>query len=307
MSVMADEPPRKGSSKAPGKGLGRGLSALLAEDPDDQPALDRLRSSRTVPVENLVPNRYQPRQLFDRDEINALAQSIRENGILMPILVRRIGEGHDGNTFEIVAGERRWRAAQEAQLYEVPIIIKDLDDNKALEVALVENVQRQDLTPLEEAEGYRRLMDEFSRTQEDVAQAAGKSRSHVANILRLLGLPDDVKELMQQGLLTAGHGRALLASENPEILAQDVLKRGLNVRQTEQLVKKPSNIAKKSVPLGGPEQDTNSRAMERHISETLGLVVKIRHQGERGEVRISFNSLDQFDEILNRLSQQLDG
>ncbi|MFP6699088.1 MAG: ParB/RepB/Spo0J family partition protein, partial [Alphaproteobacteria bacterium] len=258
---MAEESPRKN----PSKGLGRGLSALLAEDPDDQPALDRLRSSRTVPVENLVPNRYQPRQLFDRDEINALAQSIRENGILMPILVRRIGESHDGNTFEIIAGERRWRAAQEAQLYEVPIVIKDLDDNKALEVALVENVQRQDLTPLEEAEGYRRLMDEFSRTQEDVAQAAGKSRSHVANILRLLGLPDYVKELMQQGLLTAGHGRALLVSENPEILAQDVLKLGLNVRQTEKLVKKPIYTGKLGTSTGSAEQDTNSRAMERQL------------------------------------------
>ena len=179
MSVMAEEPPRKN----PSKGLGRGLSALLAEDPDDQPALDRLRSSRTVPVENLVPNRYQPRQLFDRDEINALAQSIRENGILMPILVRRIGESHDGNTFEIIAGERRWRAAQEAQLYEVPIVIKDLDDNKALEVALVENVQRQDLTPLEEAEGYRRLMDEFSRTQEENRRSSGRPLGLLAFIL----------------------------------------------------------------------------------------------------------------------------
>lgn len=303
MSAMAEEPPRKN----PSKGLGRGLSALLAEDPDDQPALDRLRSSRTVPVENLVPNRYQPRQLFDRDEINALAQSIRENGILMPILVRRIGESHDGNTFEIIAGERRWRAAQEAQLYEVPIVIKDLDDNKALEVALVENVQRQDLTPLEEAEGYRRLMDEFSRTQEDVAQAAGKSRSHVANILRLLRLPDYVKELMQQGLLTAGHGRALLASVNPEILAKDVLKLDLNVRQTEKLVKTSINTGKIYTSAGSAEQDTNSRAMEQQLSEKLGLVVKIRHHGERGVVRISFNSLEQFDEILNRLSQQPDG
>ena len=303
MSAMAEEPPRKN----PSKGLGRGLSALLAEDPDDQPALDRLRSSRTVPVENLVPNRYQPRQLFDRDEINALAQSIRENGILMPILVRRIGESHDGNTFEIIAGERRWRAAQEAQLYEVPIVIKDLDDNKALEVALVENVQRQDLTPLEEAEGYRHLMDEFSRTQEDVAQAAGKSRSHVANILRLLRLPDYVKELMQQGLLTAGHGRALLASVNPEILAKDVLKLDLNVRQTEKLVKTSINTDKIYTSAGSAEQDTNSRAMEQQLSEKLGLVVKIRHHGERGVVRISFNSLEQFDEILNRLSQQPDG
>ncbi len=293
---MTDDPPRKS--------LGRGLSALLAEDPDDKPALDRLRTDRTVPVENLVPNRYQPRQKFDQDELKGLTQSVRENGILMPILVRRMDDG--GETFEIVAGERRWRAAQEAQLYEVPIIIKDLDDNKALEVALIENVQRQDLTPLEEAEGYRRLMDEFSRTQEDVARAAGKSRSHVANLLRLLGLPEAIKDMLQNGSLSAGHGRALLAAEEPEVLAQTVLRQGLNVRQTELLVKKPRKSAVSEVAPGSSQQDANSRAMERQLSQKLGLVVKITHQGERGEVRITFNTLDQFDEILNRLNQQPD-
>jgi ParB family chromosome partitioning protein len=218
--------------------------------------------------------------------------------------------GPGGDTYEIVAGERRWRAAQEAQLYEVPVVIRDLDDNKALEVALVENVQRQDLTSLEEAEGYRRLIDEFSRTQEDVAQAAGKSRSHVANCLRLLGLPDTVKEMLQQGQLSAGHGRALLVADDPEILAQDVVRQGLNVRQTELLVKKPKQSEPHSglqkVAPGSSEQDADSRAVERQVSEKLGLVVKIMHQGERGEVRISFNSLDQFDEILGRLSQQID-
>jgi ParB family chromosome partitioning protein len=291
---MTDEPPRKG--------LGRGLSALLAEDPDDQPALERLRAARTVPVEKMVPNRYQPRQKFDRDELKGLTQSIRENGILMPILVRRTGD--DGETFEIVAGERRWRAAQEAQLYEVPVIIKELDDNKALEVALIENVQRQDLTPLEEAEGYRRLMADFARTQEDVARAAGKSRSHVANIMRLLGLPEVIKDMLQNGSLSAGHGRALLAAEDPEIMAQMVIRQGLNVRQTELLVKKPLKSAISEVAPGSSQQTVDGRAKERQLSEKLGLVVKIKHQGERGEVRIGFNSLDQFDEILNRLNQQ---
>ncbi|MBT3534837.1 MAG: ParB/RepB/Spo0J family partition protein [Rhodospirillaceae bacterium] len=296
------------TEETPRKGLGRGLSALLAEDPDDQPALDRLRTARTVPVENLVPNRYQPRQYFDSDELKALTQSVRENGILMPILVRRVAD--DSETFEIVAGERRWRAAQEAQLYEVPIIIKDLDDNKALELALIENVQRQDLTPLEEAEGYRRLMDEFTRTQEDVAQAAGKSRSHVANILRLLGLPDVIKDMLQNGSLSAGHGRALLAAQAPEDLARQVLQQGLNVRQTEQLAKKSqkSEVSEATAPpSSGSGQDADSRAMERQLSEKLGLVVKIKHQGERGEVRISFDSLDQFDEILSRLNQHPNG
>ena len=294
---MTDDTPRKN----PSKGLGRGLSALLAEDPDDQPAMDRMRSAQTVPVENLIPNRYQPRQFFDQDELRGLTQSIRENGILMPILVRRRDD--DSGMYEIVAGERRWRAAQEAQLHEVPIIIKELDDNKALEVALIENVQRQDLSPLEEAEGYQRLMQEFSRTQEDVARAAGKSRSHVANILRLLGLPDGVKQMLQQGALSAGHGRALLGAEDPVAMAQQVIKQGLNVRQTETLVKKPQISGPSEGAAVPPPDDVDTRAMERQLSEKLGLVVKISHQGERGEVRIGFKSLDQFDKILSRLSQ----
>jgi ParB family chromosome partitioning protein len=221
----------------------------------------------------------------------------------MPILVRRMAD--DQNSFEIVAGERRWRAAQAAQLYEVPIIVKELNDSQALEVALVENVQRQDLMPLEEAEGYRRLMEEFANTQEDLARAVGKSRSHVANIMRLLGLPEGVKALLQDGSLSAGHGRALLAAEDPDALAQTVVRQGLNVRQTEVLVKKPQKSATAATSSQVSGQDENTRAMEKQLSEKLGLTVKIRHQGERGEVRIGFRSLDQFDEILKRLSQQL--
>ncbi len=293
---MSEEPPRKG--------LGRGLSALLAEDPDDQPALDRLRVGKTVPIESLVPNRYQPRSYFDPEELEALTQSIRENGILMPILVRRDGE--DSSNFEIVAGERRWRAAQAAQLYEVPIIVKELDDSQALEVALIENVQRQDLTPLEEAEGYHRLMEEFNNTQEDLAQTVGKSRSHVANIIRLLGLPEAVKAMLQDGSLSAGHGRALLSAEDPEVLARAVVRRGLNVRQTEALVKKPQKTTVSSANRG-EETDVNTLAMEKQLSEKLGLTVKINHRGEKGEVRIAFTSLEQFDEILNRLNQHPHG
>ncbi|MDP7546441.1 MAG: ParB/RepB/Spo0J family partition protein [Alphaproteobacteria bacterium] len=292
---MNEEPPRKG--------LGRGLSALLAEDPDDQPALDRLRVGRTVPIENLVANRFQPRSYFDPEELQALTQSIQENGILMPILVRRMAD--DSGNFEIVAGERRWRAAQAAQLYEVPVIVKELDDGQALEMALIENVQRQDLTALEEAEGYRRLMDEFANTQDDLARAVGKSRSHVANIMRLLALPDGVKALLQDGSLSAGHGRALLGAEDPEAMAQIVVRRGLNVRQTENLAKKPQKTAAEAASSQAAGKDENTRAMEKQLSEKLGLTVKINHQGERGEVRIAFTSLDQFDEILKRLSQQL--
>ena len=292
---MTENQPRKGFSK----GLGRGLSALLAEDPDDQLALDRMRPAQTVPVENLVANRYQPRQRFDRDELQALTESVKANGILMPILVRRLG---DGKNYEIVAGERRWRAAQEAQLYEVPVVVKELDDKQALEMALVENIQREDLTPLEEAEGYRRLMKDFGHTQEDVAQVSGKSRSHIANMLRLLGLPDIVKDMVEDGRLTVGHARALLSAERPAILAEQVVVQGLNVRQTELLVKQPRYTATYRVASGGSSEEPDTRALERQLSDKLGLRVKIKHNGERGEVRIGFESLDQFDDILKRLS-----
>ena len=292
---MTENQPRKGFSK----GLGRGLSALLAEDPDDQLALDRMRPAQAVPVENLVANRYQPRQRFDRDELQALTESVKANGILMPILVRRLG---DGKNYEIVAGERRWRAAQEAQLYEVPVVVKELDDKQALEMALVENIQRQDLTPLEEAEGYRRLMKDFGHTQEDVAQVSGKSRSHVANMLRLLGLPDIVKNMVEDGRLTVGHARALLSAERPAILAKQVVGQGLNVRQTELLVKQPRYTATYRVVSGSSSEEPDARALERQLSDKLGLRVKIKHNGERGEVRIGFESLDQFDDILKRLS-----
>ena len=290
------------SAEQPRKGLGRGLSALLAEDPDDQPALERLRVGRTVPIESLVPNRFQPRDFFDPEELQALTQSIRENGILMPILVRHVGD--DNSRFEIVAGERRWRAAQAAQLHEVPIIVKELDDRQSLEVALIENVQRQDLTALEEAEGYRRLMEEFANTQEDLARVVGKSRSHVANIMRLLGLPHSVKALLQDGSLSAGHGRALLRAEDPETMALTVVRRGLNVRQTELLVRNSLKPAAGPAKTAASGSDADTRAIEKQLSDKLGLTVNISHHGERGEVRIAFASLEQCDEILHRLSQQ---
>jgi len=290
------------SAEQPRKGLGRGLSALLAEDPDDQPALERLRVGRTVPIESLVPNRFQPRNFFDPEELQALTQSIRENGILMPILARHVGD--DNSRFEIVAGERRWRAAQAAQLHEVPIIVKELDDHQSLEVALIENVQRQDLTALEEAEGYHRLMEEFANTQEDLARVVGKSRSHVANIMRLLGLPHSVKALLQDGNLSAGHGRALLRAEDPETMALTVVRRGLNVRQTELLVRNSLKPATRPAKTAASGSDVDTRAIEKQLSEKLGLTVNISHHGERGEVRIAFASLEQCDEILHRLSQQ---
>ena len=293
--TMTENLTRKGVAK----GLGRGLSALLAEDSNDQGALDQLRLVRTVPVESIVPNRFQPRRRFDREKLRALSESVKKNGILMPILVRRLG---DGQSYEIVAGERRWRAAQEAQLHDVPVVVKELDDKQSLELALVENIQRQDLTALEEAEGYEQLITEFNRTQEEVAKASGKSRSHIANTLRLLGLPDGVKDLLQDGRLSAGHARAILSAEQPVMLAKRVVALGLNVRQTEQLAKKLIKSANNSVSLSKFSVDPDTRLIENRLSEKLGLVVKIAHKGECGEVRIKFSSLDQFDSLVEHLN-----
>lgn len=277
--------------------LGRGLSALLGEESEDYAELDRLRLSKTVPVEFLQPSRFQPRRRFDEEEIRGLVDSIRANGILQPILVRRITDQPD--RFEIIAGERRWRAAQAAKLHEVPVIIKDLSDGDALEIALVENLQRQNLTPLEEAEAYRRLMEEFSHTQEDLARALGKSRSHIANTLRLLGLPEPVRTLLDEGKLTAGHGRALLAAADPARLAEQVVSKGLNVRQTETLAQGKKRAPR---PAAHAEKDADTIALENEVSNLLGLKVAINHHPAGGTVTIRYQTLEQLDEILRRLS-----
>jgi ParB family chromosome partitioning protein len=291
------------------RGLGRGLSALL--DEADAPlvveappgeAVPGLAGVREAPIELLRRNPDQPRRFFDEEALEELAESVRQKGLLQPILVRP-APGAPGE-FQIVAGERRWRAAQAAQLHEVPIIVKELDDRQSLEVALIENVQRQDLTALEEAEGYRRLMEEFANTQEDLARVVGKSRSHVANIMRLLGLPHSVKALLQDGSLSAGHGRALLGAEDPETMALTVVRRGLNVRQTELLVRNSLKPAAGPAKTAASKSDADTRAIEKQLSDKLGLTVNISHHGERGEVRIAFASLEQCDEILHRLSQQ---
>jgi len=279
------------------KNLGRGLSSLLGEDNADYAELDKLRTTKQVPVEFLHPGRYQPRRNFDKEQIADLAQSIREKGILQPLLVRRHPEKADA--FEIIAGERRWHAAQEANLHQVPVIIKDLSDQETLEVALVENLQRQDLSALEEAQGYRRLMEEFSHTQEILAASVGKSRSHVANTLRLLSLPDPVKELLEQGKLSAGHARALLNADDPVALARKVVKQGLNVRQTEKLAQNKTTTAK---PRPGAEKDADIRALEEDLTNLLGLRTEVRHRNGRGSLTIHYKSLDQLDGVLHRLS-----
>ncbi len=284
--------------------LGRGLSALLGNGTTEAAAADeRARPSRTVPVEALRPGQFQPRRRFDAEAIEALSQSIREKGILQPILVRRPADGSDG--YEIVAGERRWRAAQRAQLHEVPVIVRDLSDQDALEIAIVENVQRESLSPVEEAEGYNRLIADFSYTQEQLAQTVGKSRSHIANTLRLLGLPGSVRELLDKGAISAGHARALVGAANPAVLAAQIVARGLSVRATERLVQgaKADGAGRRAAP----PKTADTVALERDLADLLGLRVKINWDGKAGSVTLRFSDLDQFDGLLSRLKSRETG
>ena len=292
--------------------LGRGLEALFGED-DDYGALSKVRQSRVVGVEFMTPNPYQPRRRFDDESFQNLVQSIQQQGILQPILVREL-PGSDGH-YQIIAGERRWRAAQQAQLHEVPVVVRDLDDREALQIAIVENVQRQDLTALEEAEGYKRLVDEFSHTQDDIARTVGKSRSHVANTLRLLDLPVDVQAMVQHGELSAGHARALIGCPDPMAAARQVVEDGLNVRQTEALARKllhgdeaPRRAAGRRSAgggraTGGGEKNPDTLALEEQVSDLLGLQVTIATgAGEAGVLAIHYDSLEQLDDVLKRLS-----
>jgi ParB family chromosome partitioning protein len=295
------------------RNLGRGLSSLLG---DDEPAadlgeLDKLRSSKTVPVEFVKPGKFQPRHNFDDERFQELVDSVRAKGILQPILVRRHPD--DRNAYEIIAGERRWRAAQMAQLHEVPVIIREFSDKEALEVALVENLQRQDLSAIEEAEGYKRLMEEFQHTQEDLAKVVGKSRSHVANTLRLLTLPALVRTLVEEGTLSAGHARALLGSPIAEELAEKVVAKGLSVRQTEKLAQAEGGKAARAPASGGGKvrddehKDPDTLALERDLSNLLGLKVSIKFNGEGGELVIHYRTLEQLDDVLHRLSAPREG
>jgi ParB family chromosome partitioning protein len=278
--------------------LGRGLSALLGND--EAPA--ELGPQRAMAIELLHPGRYQPRGRFAPEELEALAQSVRENGILQPILVRP----HDklGGHFEIVAGERRWRAAQLAQLHEVPIILRSLDDRSTLEIALIENVQREDLTPLEEAEGYARLMSEFDYTQETLAERIGKSRSAIANLLRLRGLPEAVRALISEGKLSVGHARTLIGAPDPIALAHEIVAKDLNVRQAEALVKKqkPEASRKKGAPAATPAKDADTRALEHDLSLKLGLKVEVQFDGKGGRLVLHYGSLDQLDSVIEKLN-----
>lgn len=294
---MADESKRKG--------LGRGLSALIGDDTAETAHGAVSRGLREIPIEFLRPNPFQPRHDFDEGKIAELAESIREKGIIQPIVVRPVAGETDA--YEIVAGERRWRAAQRALLHEVPVVIKEIDDGEALEIAIIENVQRADLNPVEEAEGYERLMSEFRHTQDQVAQIVGKSRSHVANTLRLLTLPDDVKAMLGDGRLSAGHGRALTVADNPAALAKRIVEKGLNVRQVEEAVRGGTKSKSRRKPQE-TAKDADTIALERDLSSALGLTVEVVYKGdEGGEVRIRYRSLDQLDEICQRLTHRHDG
>ncbi len=291
------------------RGLGRGLSALLSESEaeHDEETYEEVKKAAegasNIPIELIRANPAQPRRLFNESDLADLANSIREKGVLQPLLLR---PASDGEGYEIVAGERRWRAAQKAGQHSLPAVIRELSDAETLEIAIIENVQRADLSPLEEAEAYRRLMDEFDRTQANVADVVGKSRAHVANTMRLLNLPESVRKLVGEGKLSAGHARALLGAEAPEALAKKAVAEGLSVRAVEALAKKPAadDAPRKSGggSRGGSGKDPDTVALESDVAASLGLNVDIRHAGEGGEVRISYKSLEQLDDLCRRLT-----
>jgi ParB family chromosome partitioning protein len=281
--------------------LGRGLAALIGDVDDEVTVLDRARGQRKVPVEFLRPNPRNPRKTFKESELDHLAGSIRERGVIQPIIVRSILNVPDA--YEIIAGERRWRAAQRAGLHEVPIVIVEADDRTALEYAIIENVQRTDLNPIEEAVGYERLMNDFGYSQGDLATIIGKSRSHVANTLRLQNLPPEVQTLVRDGQISAGHARALLAVKNPQAVARQIIEKGLNVREVEQIAYAADNGNGEAQPKRPrkAEKDADTRAVEQALEDVLGLAVGISHKGEGGEIRIKYKSLDQLDGLCRRL------
>ena len=288
-----------------GKTLGRGLDALFdngqdtAETAPPAARVEAAGAPSVLAISDLYPGRNQPRQIFAESEIEELAESIRNLGIIQPLIVRPDSESAGG--YEIIAGERRWRAAQLAQLDVVPVIVRDFTDSESLEVALVENLQRENLSPLEEAEGYRRLMDEYQHTQDALGQMLGKSRSHVANTMRLLQLPDAVKDMVNDGMISAGHGRALLGADDPIASAKAVVRRGLNVRQTERLVAKASGDAPK--PALTKDKDADTLALQNDLSTFLGLKVDIDFFDPGGRLTITYQTLEQLDDVLHRLTE----
>jgi ParB family transcriptional regulator, chromosome partitioning protein len=278
--------------------LGRGLAALIGDVGEESAVLDRARGQRRVPIEFLRPNPRNPRQTYSEVELDELAASIRERGIIQPIVVRTLRGSADH--FEIIAGERRWRAAQRAGMHDVPVLLFEASDREALELAIVENVQRTDLNPLEEAMGYQAL-EEFGHNQEDIARLIGKSRSHVANTLRLLKLPEAVKAYLREGKLSAGHARALLGQPDPEKMARVIVEQGLNVRAVEAIAQERATRPAKRRPR--LEKDANTSALEKRLSDALGLTTTIEPRGQGGELKIRYRSLEQLDEVVRRLER----
>ena len=280
--------------------LGRGLAALIG----DMATIEGARVTETggvkrLPVEMIIANRANPRRTFDPDQLEELTNSIREKGVMQPLLVR---PSEDPNIFELIAGERRWRASQKAGLHDVPVIVRDVGDKEALELAIIENVQRADLNPLEEAQGYGQLIEQFDYTQQDLAQVIGKSRSHVANTLRLLKLPEDVRGMVASGTLTAGHARTLITADDPAHLAQQIVSGGLSVREAEALSQQRDVAGKRKPAEPVASRDADTVALERRLSDALGLSVSLAHSERGGKLEIRYKTLEQLDGICARLT-----
>ena len=279
------------------KGLGRGLSSLMGESASEESQSQSSSGDLKIAISKLRPSSIQPRRLFDKNSISELAESIKSKGLVQPILVRpsksEVGE------YEIIAGERRWRAAQIAQLHELPAVVKNLDDVEALEMAIIENVQRADLSPIEEAMGYKKLMEQYSHTQEALAPIVGKSRSHIANIIRLLNLPASIQDMISQGIITSGHARAIMNSAFPEELAKKIVDENLSVRQAESLVKE-----KKTKPTKNKLKPVDTVDLEKRLTELLGLDVVISDNGKRGgSIKVKYKTLDQLELVTNKLKK----
>ncbi len=282
------------------RGLGRGLSALMS----DVEVVNETTTSagdRVVPIELVIPNPEQPRQSFDNEDLMDLAESIKQRGVIQPLIVRK--DPKTLGSYQIVAGERRWRAAQLAKLHDVPVVVRDFDDQQVLEVAIIENIQRTDLNPLEEAKSYRQLMDKFGHTQEQVSNALGKSRSYIANLLRLLALPPQVQEMVEKGQLSAGHARAIITAENPIDLATQVVSKGLSVRQTEKLAKSAGGKPLRA-PIHQKGKDADTIALEGDLSAALKMSVTLDHSdgADGGVLKIKYKTLSQLDDLCRLLT-----
>ncbi len=277
------------------KGLGRGLSSLMGDTETTQTKNINIGQETKIPIANLKPSPSQPRRLFNKNSINELADSIKAKGLVQPLVVRP--SPSDANNYEIIAGERRWRAAQIAQLHEVPVVIRNFNDTEALEIAIIENVQRSDLSPIEEAAGYKRLIENHGHTQEDLSGIVGKSRSHIANIIRLLSLPQSIQDMITEGKISSGHARAIMNSAFPEQLAEKIINENLSVRDAENLAKDKKSIIKKL-----KLKDPDTIDLENKISEKLGLTININHKGKKGgSIKIDYKTLDQLEMITQKL------